>query len=216
MTHEYVKIDMETWKRKAHCQRFMDIVQPQYRIGVELDVTNFKSYIKEKHLSFTLAFTFAVSNCANGIEELRYRFIGDSVVLYGSIDTVFTYLDAETELFKFVSVPMQDTMDKYVHLAEILAKNQKEYFPEPVENDVFMFSALPWLSWTQVSNTDYGDNRKAQPRFCWGKYFERAGRYWMPFSVQVHHSFVDGIHIAKLMEKLQCYVNELGKSEAKQ
>jgi chloramphenicol O-acetyltransferase type B len=212
MAKKYEKVDMETWKRKVHCQRFMNIAQPQYRIAIELDVTNFKSYVKEKNLSFTLAFIFAVSKCANEIEEMRYRFIGNNAILYYSIDTMFTYLDKETELFKFVSVPMQDTMDKYVQLAAMSAKNQKEYFPDTVENDVFMFSALPWLSWTHVSHTDYGDNKNAQPRFCWGKYFEKSGRYWMPFSVQVHHSFVDGIHIAKLATKLQCYVNEIGKS----
>ncbi len=29
----------------------------------------------------------------------------------------------------------------------------------------------------------------------------------MPFSIQVHHSFVDGVHIGKLVEKLQCYLD---------
>ncbi|MEL7568599.1 MAG: CatA-like O-acetyltransferase [Dehalobacterium sp.] len=29
----------------------------------------------------------------------------------------------------------------------------------------------------------------------------------LPFSVQVHHSFVDGIHIGKLANSLQNYLN---------
>jgi chloramphenicol O-acetyltransferase type B len=63
-------------------------------------------------------------------------------VLYESIDTSFTYLDKETELFKVVNVPMQDTIEKFVQLATVTAENQKEHFTGPGENDVYQFSAV--------------------------------------------------------------------------
>lgn len=47
----------------------------------------------------------------------------------------------------------------------------------------------------------------ATPLFDWGKYYEKNGRFYMPISVQVHHSFADGIHIGKFAEKLQSYFN---------
>ena len=50
---------------------------------------------------------------------------------------------------------------------------------------------------------------KAQPIFDWGKYYEREGKFMMPFAVQVHHAFVDGIHIGKLADKLQRYMDEV-------
>jgi chloramphenicol O-acetyltransferase len=31
----------------------------------------------------------------------------------------------------------------------------------------------------------------------------------MPFTVQVHNAFVDGIHIGKLADKLKKYLNEV-------
>jgi chloramphenicol O-acetyltransferase len=31
----------------------------------------------------------------------------------------------------------------------------------------------------------------------------------MLFAVQVHHAFVDGIHVSKLADKLQRYLNEV-------
>jgi chloramphenicol O-acetyltransferase type B len=172
-------------------------------VSFELDVTGFKKRMKEKNLSFTMAFIYAVTKCANGIEEFRYRFLDGEVILYESVDTSFTYLDKETELFKVVNVPMQDTVEEYVHLASITAKNQKEPFSGPVENDVYQFSALPWITFTHISHTDFGNREKAQPIFDWGKYYESEGRLLMPFSVQVHHAFVDGIHIGKLAESLQ-------------
>jgi chloramphenicol O-acetyltransferase type B len=178
-------------------------------VSFELDVTNFKKKVKENHWSFTMAFIFAVTKCANEIEEFRYRFLDGEVVLYESIDTSFTYLDKETELFKVVNVPMQDTIEKFAQLAIVTAESQKEHFTGPVENDVYQFSALPWITFTHISHTDFGNREKAQPIFDWGKYHEREGKFMMPFAVQVHHAFVDGIHIGKLADKLQRYLDEV-------
>ncbi len=207
MANTYRTVDLSCWKRSVHCQVFRHAVQPRYCVGYDVDVTHFKSVVRERGLSFSLAFVFAVARCANAIEEFRYRFLDGEVVLYEAIDTSFTWLDRDTELFKFVSAPMRDSMEAYVRLASATARAQKEYFAGPPENDVFVFSALPWVSFTHVSHTDFGDGEKAQPMFDWGKYYERDGRLMLPFSVQVHHSFVDGIHIGKLATALQRYLD---------
>jgi len=209
MGNRFEVIDSETWKRKAHCQIYKSAIQPQYCVSFELDVTHFKNHVKANNRSFSLAFIFAVTKCANEIEEFRYRFLNGEVVLYESIDTSFTYLDNETELFKVVDVPMQDTIEKYIQLASVMAENQKEYFTGPVENDIYQFSALPWITFTHISHTDFGNKEKAQPIFDWGKYYENDGKFIMPFAVQVHHAFVDGIHVGKLANKLQRYLDEM-------
>ncbi len=71
----------------------------------------------------TMIFIFAVTKCANEIEDFRYRFLDGEVVLYESIDTSFTYLDEKTELFKVVNVPMQDTIERFVQLATLTDRN---------------------------------------------------------------------------------------------
>ena len=151
---------------------------------------------------------YVVSNCANGIEGFRYRFLDGRVVLYDRIDTAFTYMDKETELFKVVNVPMQDTLEEYIAIAAKTAENQKEYFTGPLAGDVFQFSPLPWISYTHISHTNLGKKDNATPLFDWGKYFERDGKTILPFSVQAHHSFVDGIHVGKLADVLQDALNE--------
>ncbi|AKB62017.1 CatA-like O-acetyltransferase [Methanosarcina mazei] len=57
--------------------------------------------------------------------------------------------------------------------------------------------------------TDFGNREKAQPIFDWRKYQERESKFMIPFSVQVHHAFVDDIHIGKLADKLQKYLDEV-------
>lgn len=155
-----------------------------------------------------MALIYAVTKCANGIEEFRYRFVDGQVVLFDKIDTAFTYLNQETELFKVVQVEMKDSMEEYNRAALETAASQEEYFTGPLGNDVFQFSPFPWVSYTHISHTISGKKDVATVLFDWGKYFERDKKKFLPFSVQVHHSFVDGIHIGKLAEALQRYLDE--------
>ena len=208
MGNHYQVIDEQNWKRAMHCMVFRNSIEPAFCVTFELDITNFLNKIREEKYSFTIAMVYVISKCANEIEEFRYRFVDGKVVLFDRIDTAFTYLDNETELFKVVNVPMRDTLQEYVLEATKTAKEQKEYFTGPLGNDVFQFSPMPWVSYTHISHTNSGKKDNATPLFDWGKYFQRNGKTMLPFSVQVHHSFVDGIHIGKLAEAVQRYLDE--------
>ncbi|MCQ4636858.1 CatA-like O-acetyltransferase [Anaerovorax odorimutans] len=204
----YKEIDMNNWKRAVHCQVFRDGVEPSYCVTFELDITSFLQRIREKEIPFTFGLMYAAAECANEIEEFRYRFMDGKVVLYDKIDTAFTYLDEETELFKVVNAKLEGSMAQYATAALKKAEAQEAYFTGPLGNDIFQFSPLPWISYTHISHTISGKKDNATPLFDWGKYFERRGRVLLPFFVQVHHSFVDGIHVGKLAESLQCYLDD--------
>lgn len=208
MANAYTVIDERNWKRKLHCQIFRNSIEPAFCVTFELDITDFLKEVKRKGFSFTMSLIYVVTRCANEIEEFRYRFVEGQVVLFERIDTAFTYLDQETELFKVVNVPMERTMESYVASALKTAREQKEYFTGPLGNDVFQFSPFPWVSYTHISHTNSGNKENATPLFDWGKYFERDGRLLLPFSVQAHHSFVDGLHIGRLAESLQDALNK--------
>ena len=205
--NEYKIIDQRTWKRAAHCAVFRNCVEPAFCVTFELDITEFYRKIKQEKLPFTFAMIYAVAKCANRIEEFRYRFLEGQVVLFDKIDTAFTYLDKQTELFKVVNVPFAGNMGEYCKTAKQAAEEQREYFTGPLGNDVFQFSPMPWVTYTHVSHTNSGKRDNATPLFDWGKFYERDGKLLLPFSVQAHHSFVDGLHIGRLAENLQSWLN---------
>lgn len=205
--NEYKIIDQSTWKRAAHCTVFRNCVEPAFCVTFELDITEFYRKIKQEKLPFTFAMIYAVAKCANRIEEFRYRFLEGQVVLFDKIDTAFTYLDKQTELFKVVNVPFAGNMGEYCKTAKQAAEEQREYFTGPLGNDVFQFSPMPWVTYTHVSHTNSGERDNATPLFDWGKFYERDGKLLLPFSVQAHHSFVDGLHIGRLAENLQSWLN---------
>lgn len=208
MSGTYQIINEEGWKRAQHCQIFRNSIEPAFCITVELDITNYLKKVRKKGYSFTFSLIYAVTECANDIEEFRYRFLDGRVVLYDRINTAFTYLNKDTELFKVVNVEMKETLEEYILTAAKVADEQKEYFTGPLGNDVFQFSPLPWVSYTHISHTNSGKKDNATPLFDWGKFFERDGKMLLPFSIQAHHSFVDGIHISKFVNSLQSYLNQ--------
>lgn len=203
-------IDLETWDRAMHYQVFRNSLQPQYCVTFDLDITHFLPKVKEKGYSFTFALVYAVTKCANQIEEFRCRFVDGKPVIFETINTSFTYLKKGTELFKVVNVPMQNSMDEYVALAKQTEENQTEFFTaSAMGNDIYQFSPFPWVSYSHISHTDSGKKDNATPLFDWGKFYEKDQRILLPFSVQVHHSFVDGIHIGRLAEGLQGYLDTI-------
>lgn len=200
---EFKVIDMTTWPRRQHCAIFRNSLQPQYGISFTLDVTIFRRRMKAAGIPFSLAFICAVAKCANEVENFRYRFAEGQVVLYDCINTSFTYLKEDEELFSQINVPMQDTLEEFVGLAQKTITEQEDYFTVPPGNDSFIFSAVPWIPFQYVSHTFSGNKEAACPMFDWGRFQEADGRTLLPFTVQVHHSFVDGIHIARFYERLQ-------------
>ncbi len=207
MANTYKIIDEKNWKRSTHCMVFRNSIEPAFCITLELDITNFLPKIKEQNYSFTMALIYVITKCANSIEEFRYRFLDGKIVLFDKIDTAFTFMNKDTELFKVINVPMQETISEYVSLATKTANNQVDYFTGPLGNDIFQFSPMPWISYTHISHTNSGKKDNATPLFDWGKYFERDQKILLPFSIQVHHSFVDGFHIGKLVDLIQSYLN---------
>lgn len=190
-----------------HSMVFRNSVEPAFCVTFEADVTNFRSKIKEQKLSFTLAMVYAVCKCANEIEALRYRFLDGNVVLFDKIDTAFTYLNKDTELFKVVNVPFIDDVEEYVALASKTAEEQQEYFTGPLGIDVFQCSPMPWMAYTHISHTNSGKKDNATPLFDWGKFYEKDGRTVIPVSIQAHHSFVDGIHVGQFVDALQRFLD---------
>ena len=205
MVNNYKIIDEKTWERAMHCMVFRNSIEPQFCVTFEADITNFKEKVRKQGLSFTMAMVYAVCECANEIEEFRYRFLDGKIVLYDRIDTAFTYLNKSTNLFKVVNVPFVDDINEYCKLAYKIANEQREYFTGPLGNDVFQCSPMPWVTFTHISHTNSGKKDNATPLFDWGKYYEKNGKVMMPISVQAHHSFVDGIHIGQFVNGLQEY-----------
>ena len=60
-------IDLDSWDRKEHFLLFRQSPCAQYHVGLDLDITSFKSKIKKTGLSFTMAMAYACSMAMNQV-----------------------------------------------------------------------------------------------------------------------------------------------------
>jgi chloramphenicol O-acetyltransferase type A len=203
-------IDLKTWDRTTHFNFFRRMDYPQYLICKNVDITNFLAKSKKRDISFYYGMIYAATHVLNQIKAFKYRIQGDNVVLHHLIHPSFTDMTMGSELFKMVTVDMEDNICDFVAKAKEKADSQNDYFVvKDVEgrDDLIYITCIPWVSFTNLSHTISFNKDDSVPRLAWGKYFEENGRVVMPFSVQAHHSFVDGIHMGQYFDTLQKYLD---------
>ena len=202
-------IDLNTWDRLTHYRFFKTMAYSQYNISLNLDITNFLPMVRGKQLSFYCAMIFAATHELNKVEAFRYRIRGEQVVLHDTTHPSFTALPKGSELFKIVTVEMEDSLESFAVKAEKRAEEQTCFILDSVEerDDLFYITCIPWISFMHLSHPISLDKDDSTPRVSWGKYYSDGEKIMLPFSVQAHHSLVDGIHMGKYVDGLQDFLN---------
>lgn len=208
---EYINLD--TWKRKEHFNFFHRMDYPQFNICANIDATKFLNFVRMKKISFYYAMIYAATHTANEIADFRYRIRENQVVLHNILHPSFTDLSSdEDELFKFVTVEMKNDLFEFVRYAEAVSKSQRDYFGPPElskRDDLIYITCIPWISFTHLSHTISLNKNDSVPRISWGKYFSENNKVLLPFSVQVNHALIDGIHIGRYFSALQDFIDNL-------
>jgi chloramphenicol O-acetyltransferase type A len=70
---------------------------------------------------------------------------------------------------------------------------------------------LPWLSFTSFSHARNWKREDSIPKIAFGKFIKEHGRTLLPFSVEVHHALMDGLHVGRYISRLE---EMLGDAEA--
>jgi chloramphenicol O-acetyltransferase type A len=202
-------IDLNKWERKTHFNFFRQMDYPQYLISANIDITKFLIKIKERNISFYYGMIYAATYTLNQVKEFKYRIRGDEVILHSTIHPSFTDMTDDSGLFKIVNADMENGMKNFAIKAKEKASSQKDFIvmEDEVRDDLVYITSIPWVSFTSLTHTISLKKDDAVPRLSWGKYFEENGRVLMPFSLQAHHAFVDGIHMGRYFEVLQEYLD---------
>ena len=204
-------IDLQTWERTAHYQFFKRMDYPHYNVCMNIEITNFLRMLESQRLPFYYAMIYAATLAINSAEAFRYRIRGEQVVLHEMVHPSFTDMSEGSDLFKFVTVNMGESLQDFVRTAADVAKNQTEHFVQADgedRDDLIYITCVPWVSFTSLSHTISFNKDDSVPRLAWGKYFQDGEKVLLPFSIQAHHSFVDGIHIGRYVDFLQHYLNQ--------
>jgi chloramphenicol O-acetyltransferase type A len=201
----FKEVDISTWERRSTYEFFLDYEDPYFNIAANLDVTALYRFCKTNNVAFSLAILFVSLQSANEIREFRLRMLGEKVVEFDRIEATQTILN-DDETFSFCYFEFKDDIvefDRAGKLARDKYKKLKTFDVETDRVDLIYYSAIPWVSFTSFKHASRHNNRQTVPRMVFGKIFDEGEKKRMPFSVEVHHALVDGIHVGKLFNLFQ-------------
>jgi chloramphenicol O-acetyltransferase type A len=206
------KVDLETFDRINQFNFFKDLDEPRYLMTFNLDVTKFYRFVKLNKYSFYYAFIYFSIFTMNQIKNFKYRFINQEVYELDQLNPSFTESINNSENFKIVNAMIYDDIEQFIFHAKKVSNEQNDQFikiEEELRVDLVYITTFPWKSYTQVSHAHNKDKFDAIPRLAWGKFEEVNQKLLMPFSIEVHHAFVDGYHVGKYINLLQETINLL-------
>lgn len=197
--------------RQKHFDFFRQMDQPHFNITANLDITHLQNWIKANQLTFTPVMVFCIAKTANTIPEFKQRIRDEQLIEHDAVHPSFTVLTEVSDVFSFCTVPYQQHFNSFHESALNMInrmKTEPSFEDEAGRDDYLFLSAIPWIAFTSILHPMHYTPVDSVPRIAWGKYFTEGGRIKLPFSVQAHHSIVDGIHMGRYFEFIQDLFDE--------
>ncbi|WP_437360842.1 CatA-like O-acetyltransferase [Olivibacter jilunii] len=214
MTASFLPIDLNTWPRKPYFDYFYYQLKTKYNVNHHLEITALLNSIKKRQLKFYPTFLYLITKTVNQNEAFRmafdengilglWNFLVPSYTIFHKDDKTFSDLWSPyyTGFNDFYTTILHD-MEQYRDIKGIRVKAGRPANFCPI-------SALPWLSFTSISQDTYSDSDLLAPIIRFGKYYQNMEKTLLPFSIYVHHAVADGYHTSKFINELQDLCREI-------
>jgi len=206
-------IDLDTWERREYFQHYVGADLPYINVGIHLDVTALVAFAKKNGLSSYLTLIHSAHQVAGSIENFRYRIKEGRPIMCDRLRLSFTHVPQGADLFVNVTLDFADDLLTFHESAkaQMAAQGTDPGFAALIgAYDIIGYSAVPWIQYTHVIRTIARLGADSNPKMTWGKYFRQDDRVLTPFSVQVHHGLMDGLHVGRFLDELQTHIDGLG------
>lgn len=208
----YKKYNVDTWNRREHFSFYRQRVPCGFSLTTKIDITALLSFLSETNYKFYPTIIYLLTKVANQYPEFRLAIKDEELIIWDSLDPLFTIFHQETETFSAVWTPYSSDiayfMADYIVNVERY-KSDLALFPQAEQPGNFLnISSLLWTSFDSfnlnVANfTDY-----FSPIITMGKYQSESDRILLPLSIQTHHATCDGFHVARFLNTLQTLCNQ--------
>lgn len=199
-------LDLDTWPRRELFEFYRDFDKPYFNICTRLEVTNL---LNELHnhpgVSVALTYHYFALKAANEIEQFRYRLRNGKVLIHDVINGGTTLM-LPNETFTLVYFDYADTFAEFIGPAQRAieeTRNDGAFRPRHEDDALIHCTTLPWISFTSFSHARNWRREDSVPKISFGKFTQENGRTLMPFSVEVHHALVDGLHVGRYVARVE-------------
>ncbi len=212
----YKTLDLSTYIRKEHFERFLEIEHPIASTTVQLDITDWYHHIKSKGYPFFLSFLYAASRAANAVPEFRQRIRDRGIIEYDYCYPSYT-VALPDGTYRFCLVNTDQPFETYLEEGKTKqerALHDTHLAEEQDPESLLWVTSTPWFSYTQCV-LPYTDKNFSIPNLSWGKYkiekklalengavIERE-EITLPFTIMINHALMDGMHVANYLSLLE-------------
>jgi chloramphenicol O-acetyltransferase type A len=211
------RVDLKNWKRREHYELFRKYEQPFFSVTVDLDVASvWHSCAQPGAASFFLTSLFLMLAAVNETEAFRLRLRPRGVWLHDRV-AVGPTIRRPDETFGFVRLEPARSLEEFVPASETAiadASRRRTLSTQGRTDDIVFHSVLPWLHFTSFTNALSG--RDSIPRIVFGRCREERARVWMPVAVEVHHALVDGLDVARFIDRFQAALTAFAPASRRQ
>jgi chloramphenicol O-acetyltransferase type A len=147
----------------------------------------------------------------NDLDHFKYRLVNGKVIKNDGLNGSYTVLNQDN-LFNYTCFQFKNDRDDFIQeslAAKAISSSSRELLNTAIEEtkndskDYVYITSLPWFDFTSIQHPVYQFKSADVPSIAWGKFHQIDNqKIRMPFSIQVHHGFVDGIHIHQLALKI--------------
>jgi chloramphenicol O-acetyltransferase type A len=199
-------LDLATWPRREVFEFYRNFDKPYFNICTRLDVTNLLNEMRHHPgVSVALTYHYFALKAANEIEQFRYRLRNGQVLVHDVINGGTTLM-LPNETFTLVYFDYAETFAEFIGPAERAVQETKQaatFKPKHEDDARIHCTTLPWISFTSFSHARNWRREDSVPKISFGKFTLENDRTWMPFSVEVHHALVDGLHVGRYVARLE-------------
>ena len=198
----------DTTRASAH-ELWMNAPNPMVTFFKTLDVTNLIKLSKRKQMKFNMLLEFCIGKAAVSIKEFYILPVGEKLIQYDCI-AVNTIVKNKIGEVSSCDILYTDDLEKY---NQEYLKYTAQVAETCQDRDLSCDSMVIGTSAIVDTEIDGAVGMNSgifnNPFIIWGRYRRKVFRYYLPVSVQFHHTQMDGAHAGRFLRNLQNEINRL-------
>ena len=200
-------IDLATWPRRQLFEFYLPFEKPFFNVCLQLDVTKLLAELRKRgKTSVWLTYHYLALRAANEIEPFRYRLRQGKVLVHDVINGGTTFM-LPNETFTLFYFDYNESYRKFMEDASRAVEETRNgdgaFNPRHDDDARIHCTTLPWISFTSFSHARCWGREDSVPKISFGKFTIENDRTLMPFSVEVHHSLMDGLHVGRYIARIE-------------
>lgn len=201
----FLEIDVNTWKRKEHFEKWITFDEPFHGVTVLLDMTNCMNNAASADYKVFPRYMYHFLLALNDVEPMRYRLLDGKPIVFDEVLSGLVIMN-DNDTFAYGHLEKNRNFEEFClafeHEKERI-KNRGTLHDDLKLLNITHFSVLPWTSFVSLSHARKYGTDDSIPKITFGKIHQENGKYKMPMSIHVHHALVDGRDVAHFIQTFQ-------------